>query len=166
VYEEYRIYKNYMELLHKNGLSLHILKRYLGEIGGGLNVLIGEILKKEIEIYVEKEDIIIRINVLSSIDNNNYNIMMLGGKESLILDVGFKIVMSGIACLPKSNIMWIDEGVSVLDRESQSNIKELFNYLTESYENVLLISHIEGMKDYVNKSIKIRKDEGGSKIEC
>ena len=125
-----------------------------------------QFIKKKIELNVEKEDIVLRINVLSKEDNENYNIIMLGGKESLILDVGFKIVMSSIATLPRSNIMWIDEGVSVLDRESQSNMKELLNYLSDSYENVLLISHIEGMKDFVNKSIKITREEGGSKIEC
>ena len=166
VYDDYRIYKNYMELLHKNGLALHILKRYLGLIAHGINVVTEQFIKKKIELNVEKEDIVLRINVLSKEDNENYNIIMLGGKESLILDVGFKIVMSSIATLPRSNIMWIDEGVSVLDRESQSNMKELLNYLSDSYENVLLISHIEGMKDFVNKSIKITREEGGSKIEC
>ena len=80
------------------------------------------------------------------------------------MEIGFKIVMCSIACLPRSNILIIDEGISVLDKENLGKIKELFSYLNENYEKVLIISHIEGIKDYVNRNIKIEKDINGSKI--
>ena len=164
VYNDYRIYKNYMELLHKNGLALHILKRYLGLIANGINVVIESFLNKKIDLFVEKDDIVLNINVLSKEDNHEYNILMLGGRETFILDIAFKLVMSNIATLPKSNFLFIDEGISVLDKDNLSNIKDLFSYLTNNYDYVFLISHIEGIKDYVNKVINIKKINGYSKI--
>jgi len=164
VYDNYRIYKNYMELLHKNGLALHILKRYLGLIANGINVVIEQFLNKKIDLFVEKDDIVLNINVLSKEDNHKYNILMLGGREAFMLDIAFKLIMSNIATLPKSNFLFIDEGISVLDKENLSNIKDLFSYLTDNYDYVFLISHIEGIKDYVSKTINIKKIDGYSKI--
>jgi len=97
-------------------------------------------------------------------EREEVNIIMLGGRESIIMDIGLKIVMSSVACMPRSNFLIIDEGLSVLDKENISRVKELFSYLNSNYEKVLIISHIEGIKDYVDIMIKIEREKGGSKI--
>jgi len=104
-----------------------------------------------------------RLMVLSE-EREEVNIIMLGGRESIIMDIGLKIVMSSVACMPRSNFLIIDEGLSVLDKENISRVKELFSYLNSNYEKVLIISHIEGIKDYVDIMIKIEREKGGSKI--
>ena len=120
-------------------------------------------MNKSIELYIEKDDIVLNIKVL---DNNNdkYNISMMGGRETFIMDIAFKIVLSKIANLPKSNFLFIDEGISVLDKDNLSNIGELFDYLNNYYDYVFLISHIEEIKDYVNSKIDVKNYGGYSKI--
>ena len=44
-------------------------------------------------------------------------------------------------------------------------MNQLFNYLNLNYEHVFLISHLEQVKDMVNKIIYIKNDGIGSKIE-
>ena len=161
--ENKELYGYYIELLHKNGLPLHILKRYLDHVSYGINSIIQTFLNKSIELYIEKDDIVLNIKVL---DNNNdkYNISMMGGRETFIMDIAFKIVLSKIANLPKSNFLFIDEGISVLDKDNLSNIGELFDYLNNYYDYVFLISHIEEIKDYVNSKIDVKNYGGYSKI--
>lgn len=162
-YENYELYSNYLKILHKNGLSLNILKEYLSHISNGINVIIEQFINKKVELYIEKDDIIMNIMVKDT-NKDEYNVMMLGGRESFMMDIAFKIVLSNIANLPRSNFLFIDEGISVLDKENLSNINELFSYLNDYYEHVFLISHIEGIKDFINNIINIKNINGYSQI--
>ena len=162
-YENYELYSNYLKILHKNGLSLNILKEYLSHISNGINVIIEQFISKKVELYIEKDDIIMNIMVKDT-NKDEYNVMMLGGREAFMMDIAFKIVLSNIANLPRSNFLFIDEGISVLDKENLSNINELFSYLNDYYEHVFLISHIEGIKDFINNIINIKNINGYSQI--
>ena len=50
-------------------------------------------------------------------------------------------------------------------KNNLNGIGELFNYLNINYEHVFLISHLEQVKDMVNKIIYIKNDGICSKIE-
>ena len=168
IYEEKELYGTYLELVNKNGLPLHILKRYLTHISDGINGIAEEFIHKKIDLFIEDNDIVLNIIVKDDVGSNR-NIMMLGGRESFILDIAFKIVLAKIAQLPKSNFIFIDEGISVFDKEHIGSINELFAYLSNYFDYVFLMSHIEEIKDYVSRKIYIRSAEDGSSIiryEC
>jgi len=163
LFEEKEIYSNYMEIVNKNGLPLHILKRYLTHISDGINFISEPFIKKKIDLYIEDNDIVLNI-IVKDDDNKNRNIMMLGGRESFVLDIAFKIVLAKIAHLPKSNFIFIDEGISVFDKEHLNNITDLFSYLNNYFDYVFLMSHIEEIKDYVSKKIYIKRDNDGCSV--
>ena len=152
-----------MEIVNKNGLPLHILKRYLTHISDGINFISEPFIKKKIDLYIEDNDIVLNI-IVKDDDNKNRNIMMLGGRESFVLDIAFKIVLAKIAHLPKSNFIFIDEGISVFDKEHLNSITDLFSYLNNYFDYVFLMSHIEEIKDYVSKKIYIKRDNEGCSV--
>jgi DNA repair exonuclease SbcCD ATPase subunit len=160
LFEEKEVYANYMTLVNKNGLPLHILKRYLTHISDGINFISESFIKKKIDLFIEDNDIVLNI-IVKDDDNKNRNIMMVGGRESFVLDIAFKIVLAKIAHLPKSNFIFIDEGISVFDKEHLNNITDLFSYLNNYFDYVFLMSHIEEIKDYVSKKIYIKRDDQG-----
>ena len=77
--------------------------------------------------------------------------------EAFILDICLKFCLSYFYIRPKSNIFIIDEKVSVLDKQKLSNITSLFEFLKTTSTNILIISHIEIIKDYVDTSMEIKK---------
>ena len=158
------IYYYYMELLHKNGLSLSIINKYLELIETGVNNIIEYFLDKKVKLSIDNNSINLNICVDDE-KENSCNILMLGGRETFIFDIAFKIVLSKIGELPRSNFLFIDEGISVFDKNNLNGIGELFNYLNINYEHVFLISHLEQVKDMVNKIIYIKNDGICSKIE-
>jgi DNA repair exonuclease SbcCD ATPase subunit len=160
LFDEKEVYANYMTLVNKNGLPLHILKRYLTHISDGINFIAESFIKKKIDLFIEDNDIVLNI-IVKDDDNKNRNIMMVGGRESFVLDIAFKIVLAKIAHLPKSNFIFIDEGISVFDKEHLNNITDLFSYLNNYFDYVFLMSHIEEIKDYVSKKIYIKRDDQG-----
>jgi DNA repair exonuclease SbcCD ATPase subunit len=163
IYDEKELYGTYLELVNKNGLPLHILKRYLSHISDGINAIAEEFIGKKIDLFIEDSDIVLNI-IVKDDSGGNRNIMMLGGREAFVIDIAFKIVLAKIAHLPKSNFLFIDEGISVFDKEHIGSINDLFAYLSNYFDYVFLMSHIEEIKDYVSRKIYIRSGEDGCSV--
>ena len=87
-----------------------------------------------------------------------------GGMESFILDLSLKLTFSKFSILPRPNFFIIDERISVLDQQRLYNISFLFQFISNLTTNVLLISHIPQVKDFVDKSIEIVKENEKSHI--
>lgn len=82
-----------------------------------------------IELRLEDEKIELR--VLSGEDS----IQTLSGMESLMLDLIMKIIIGQVSIIPKSNLIFIDESISVLDKNRLASINELFTLLRQYYNN-------------------------------
>jgi exonuclease SbcC len=164
VVQKKEIYEYYVELVHKNGLSLSIINKYLSYISDGVNKIIEPFLNKSIELNIDGSNIILNINVKDEIGKEQ-SVLMLGGRESFIFDTAFKIVLSKISEMPRSNFLFIDEGLSVFDKENLTNIKELLDYLNTFFDHVFLMSHIDIIKDMVENKIYIKK-EGIYSVVC
>ena len=52
----------------------------------------------------------------------------------------------------------IDEGVSVLDKNHIEKFDKIAQFLNSNYNNVILISHIDSLKDFISEYININKD--------
>jgi DNA repair exonuclease SbcCD ATPase subunit len=60
----------------------------------------------------------------------------------------------------------IDEGFGKLDVKNLESIQRMFDYLKTIFEHVIVISHVESMKDMVDNMIEIGKDiEGYAHVE-
>jgi ABC-type lipoprotein export system ATPase subunit len=75
--------------------------------------------------------------------------------ESFMLDLVFKIIIGHISVIPKSNIIFMDESISVLDKHRMASIDELFAFLRQYYETVFLITHMKQVNNHINNSIEI-----------
>jgi DNA repair exonuclease SbcCD ATPase subunit len=82
-----------------------------------------------------------------------------------MLSLAFRVALTEITSLPKSCFLAIDEGFGVLDAENILQIGKLFEYLKTQYEFLICISHIDTMRDLVDKQIKINRVDGCSKVE-
>jgi len=155
----YKRWEYYNDVVDKNGIPLYIINKYLEIITKGINKIIGTIINKRIELYEMSDNIIINIY-----DHDNKIVDFLGGMETFILDISFKITLSKIMELSKCNFLFIDEGISSFDKDNLTNIEELFYFLNQHFDYIFLMSHIEQIKDYVSQKIIIKNEGGYSKI--
>ncbi len=65
----------------------------------------------------------------------------------------------------KLEAMFVDEGFGVLDEESLSQAVEILVQLSESDRMVGIISHINELKDRIDKKIVVKRGSNGSRIE-
>lgn len=80
------------------------------------------------------------------------------------MNISLKITLSKLSVLPKCGLLIIDEGVSVLDKEHIDRFHIIGNFLKSNYRNIIIISHIDGIKDFISQFISIHKNSSQDSI--
>ena len=143
-----------LRMIDKDGLPLYLLVKKMEPMERQMNELISPFLPdKKIRFFIDQKTIEFGTFLSEKENLCNY----FGGMESFIIDLSLKLTFAKYGNLPRSNFFIIDEGISVLDSERIYNISYLFSFLSNITSNVLLISHIPQIKDFVDKEIIIEK---------
>lgn len=92
--------------------------------------------------------------------NNNPNIEKASGFQRFISGLAIKITLSniGISNL-QCNQLFIDEGFTSCDRHHLSKVPVFINSLLNLYDSVLVVSHLQDIKDSVSISINIDRNK-------
>lgn len=151
-------YKIIEKIVSNDGIVLYILNKNISIIENIVNNIITSFINKSVKITIDKDDI--------NIDyyQNNQIMNCMGGMETFITELAFKIAISYIAVLPKSNILFIDEGISVLDKNNIDNIYCIIEFLKIHYNNIYLITHIDKVKEHFDREIIINKKNNKSYV--
>ena len=162
VKEKYSINKYLEECIGRDGIPLMLLEQYLPAIQQHINEIINPFINREISIKLQGDT----IQFESFPSYSEHSVMIHGGMESFILDLAFKITLSKYAMLPKCDTLFLDEGISAFDKEKLSSIDTLFNFLKNHFNKIILITHIDQVKDHINEKIEIEKEGNHSHIVC
>lgn len=142
-----------------HGIPSVILNKYLEGIQTYMNNLISPFINKTVELILEGNYLYINIY-----NDKDEIINILGGMEHFIVNISLKITLGKLSVLPKCGLLIIDEGVSVLDKEHIDKFHIIGNFLKSNYKNIIIISHIDGIKDFISDFISINKVNGDSII--
>lgn len=156
-----------VKCMSRDGVILYILDTYLPKITELLNDVLHPFIDRELELCLSGDNLILNSyphNQQSSKGVKENHVNIHGGMESFMIDLAFKIVLSRVACLPKSQMLFIDEGISAFDNKRISTIENLFDFLNIHFLQTIMISHIEGVKEKIHQRIEIEKQGKYSKI--
>lgn len=111
----------------------------------------------------------LELNVYDTWTGKIRNVKSLSGGESfmaaLSLALGFSDIVQNYAGGIEIEAMFVDEGFGSLDSEALEQSIHTLNNLTAGSRMVGIISHVEDLKDRIEKQIIIKKDVKGSYIE-
>ena len=96
---------------------------------------------------------------------NKWPLEMCGGMERFISGLAIRVALINVCNLPRPNFLVIDEGFGTLDNENLQSLFLLFNYLKTQFDFVMIISHIDSMRDVVDNLIEIKKVDGFSHVK-
>ena len=148
---EQQVYSYLSSMVGVNGIQLYLLKAYIDKISSRINNILEPFIHKKIRLNVDND----KINII--IEQNNKQIYTLSGMESFMLDLTMIIIINEISQIPKSNIMFIDESISVLDKERIENINELFIFMKVYFNQVYMITHMTQVKNKIDYKLDIHK---------
>ncbi len=161
VMNEYRAYDIYTTCMHPNGISYEIIQQKLPII----NQEIAKILANIVEFEVFFENTANKLEI--SIKHPNYEprpLSMGSGAEKTIASMAIRLAMIAITNLPKSQIFILDEPATALDQEHMEGFTRLLQMIKSQFKTVLIISHLDHLKDVVDMTIDIDKIDGYAKV--
>ena len=82
-------------------------------------------------------------------------IELASGMEKMMASLAIRVALINISSLPKCDTFIIDEGFGTLDETNVEACNSLLVSLKKWFKNIILISHVDGVKDAVDNVIDI-----------
>ena len=161
VMNEYRAYDIYMTCMHANGISYEIIQQKLPIINQEIAKVLSNIV--DFEVFFENHSNKLEL----SIKHPNYAarpLSMGSGAEKTIASMAIRLAMIAITNLPKSELFILDEPATALDQEHMEGFTRLLQMIKNQFKTVLIISHLDHLKDVVDMTIDIDKIDGYAKV--
>lgn len=160
--EEFSAYDLYMRCMHPNGIAYDVIRRKLPVI----NEEIAKILANIVEFEVFFEDDGKRLDIFIKHPKHAPRPLEMGsGAEKTIAAMAIRLSLLSVSSLPKSDIFILDEPGTALDEENMQGFIDILDLIRSYFKTVLLISHLDSLKDCVDMQITIDKKEGFAFIQ-
>ena len=156
-----RIYKVYIELVGKKGISKLVLRSVLPIINSEVQRLLEDVCDFEIEIFIDDKN---DVQFLLNKDGVSKLLKSGSGFEKTAASLALRGVLGKISTLPMPNFITFDEVLGKVANENIERLKPLFDKIKNMYEIVFLITHNDIIKDWGDNILTVKKDNNVSKI--
>ena len=158
------VFKTYLTIYGKNGISKAILKNMI------------PLLNLELyRLLIDSCHFILELNIN---DKNEVEFMMIdietrvvkplnsgSGYERTISSLAIRSVLTKISSLPKPNIVVMDEVFGKIADENLEMVGEFFKKIKNYFEHIFVISHNSLIRNWSDNLIMIKKEENVSSID-
>lgn len=86
------------------------------------------------------------------------------GMEKMVASVAIRAALINVSSLPKTNMFIIDEGFGALDDSGVEACNRLLAALKRYFKAVIVITHVEGVKDAADLVVEVTKNEKDAKV--
>jgi DNA repair protein SbcC/Rad50 len=171
VAEEKSIYEELATAFGKRGTQALIIEKALPEIEEEANRLLGRMTDNRMHLKIEsqrdtrKGDTIETLDIKIADELGTRNYEMFSGGEAFRVNFALRIALSKLlarrAGAPLPTLI-IDEGFGTQDSAGREKLVEAINSIQDDFEKILVITHIEELKDAFPVRIDVIKTEEGS----
>ena len=162
-YEREKIYKMFLEVFGKNGISKIIMRTMMPLINSELQRLLQDSAYFRLEIRISDKNEVEFV----MIDNSTgvEKLMVSGsGYEKTIASLALRAVLSKICSLPKPNVIVFDEVFGKISNDNLEMVGEFFTKIKEYFEKIFVITHNPLVANWSDNIVKIKKDDNISKV--
>ena len=85
--------------------------------------------------------------------------------EKMVSSMALRVALGNVSNLNKSDMFIVDEGFGALDHQNVEAVTSLMKRLKAYYRLIMVISHVDVVKDSVDNIIDITKVGMESKVE-
>ena len=175
--KEIEIYDELSSAFGRNGIQALLIERAVPQIQNTANELLSRLTHNRMAIRltfqkgridrltgINSEEL--DISISDDIGTRNYE--TFSGGETFRIDFAIRIALSKLlasrsgAPLP---ILFIDEGFGSQDTEGQEKLIEAIQSIQNEFEKIIVITHIDQMKENFDQRIEVIKTSKGSKIQ-
>ncbi|MBL7166679.1 MAG: SMC family ATPase [Dehalococcoidales bacterium] len=171
--KEEDIYRELAEAFGKKGIQALLIETALPEIETEANRLLGRMTDNRMHVKIEtqretkKGDTVetLDINIADELGTRNYE--MFSGGEAFRINFAIRIALSKLlarrAGAPLPTLI-VDEGFGTQDSVGIERLRDAINSIQDDFDKIIVITHIEELRDAFPARIDVTKTPEGSLI--
>ena len=155
--QDFAAYHLFMVCCHPNGVSYEIIKERLPYINQEISKILTNIVDFEVFISNNEDKLDIFIK------HPSYEprpLEMGSGAEKTIASMAIRLAFLTVSSLPKSDLFILDEPGTALDEDNMEGFVRILDMIKGYFKTVVLISHLDSLKDCVDMQINIERKDG------
>lgn len=158
--KEWRVYDFLLRATSWKGIPTFVMTKQIPRINSELLKILRDVTGFTIELEVDEKNTDIYINY----GDTRRPLECGSGMEKMVSSMALRVALSNVSNLSKSDMFIVDEGFGALDAENVEAVTSLLHRLKEYYRLVLVISHVDVIKDNVDDVIIIERSGQDSKV--
>jgi exonuclease SbcC len=172
--EEISVYNQLREAFGKRGLQAMIIESAIPEIETEANRLLGRMSEGRMSLRLETQrekvaggGMIETLDIIISDELGARPYQMFSGGETFRANLALRIAISKLLARragAQLQTLVIDEGFGTQDAQGRSLLVEAISSIQHDFERILVITHIEELKDLFPARIDVVKTANGSRV--
>jgi DNA repair exonuclease SbcCD ATPase subunit/DNA repair exonuclease SbcCD nuclease subunit len=158
---DYEAHDLYMRCMHPNGIAYNIIKKSLPTINSEISKILANVVG--FQVFFETDDKRLDIYIQQP-DRDPSPLEMASGAEKTVAAMAIRLAFTNISSLPKSQLFVLDEPGTALDAERMEGFVRILEITTSTFKTVILISHLDNLKDAADSIITIEKKDGYANV--
>jgi DNA repair exonuclease SbcCD ATPase subunit/DNA repair exonuclease SbcCD nuclease subunit len=157
---DWSVYEFLLSATSWRGIPAAILQSMVPAI----NEELGSILQEAVGFTVELEIDDSKTEMYINYGDSRRPIECGSGMEKMVSSLALRVALTNISSLSKSDMLIIDEGFGSLDSANVEAVTQLLQKLRNWYRLILLISHVDLVKESVDEIIEITSYDKNAKV--
>ena len=157
-----KVYDLFMQAISKKGIPLQIMMSQLPLINSELSKILQGVTGFTVELEAEPETN--AMDIFINYGDSRRIIELASGMEKMMSSLAIRVALINVSSLTKTNMLIIDEGFGALDDTNIEACSRLLESLKKWFKNIVIISHVDAIKDSVDNSLEIIKNGKDSKV--
>ena len=143
--------------MSRKGIPVTLIKEMLPLINNEIKSILSNVVPFTVELEIEDGSNSMEIYI--NYGDSKRIIECGSGMEKMISSIAIRVALINISSLPKSDMLIIDEGFGALDENNLEACSRLLQSLKKWFKTILIISHVDAIKDIVDDTIEILSKE-------
>ncbi len=149
------------KIFHANGIPYQIIEEKMPVINNEINKILMNVVN--FRVFFEKNDK--RLEIMIQHPEQKMTPLELGsGSEKSLACMAIRFALRKITTLPKSDLLILDEPGTDLDKDNREGLLKILELAKEYFQTILIISHLDFLKEAADEIIEIENVAGFAKI--
>ena len=159
IYDELKVknrnYDLFSHAVSKKGIPLLIINNMLPAINAEISKILAGVVGFTVDIDTDLETN--SLDVYINYGDSRRIIELASGMEKMMASLAIRVALINVSSLSKTNMLMIDDGFGTLDETNLEACNRLLISLKKWFKNIVVISHVDAIKDCVDHNLDILK---------
>ena len=160
--QDMKVYDLFSSAVSKKGIPLQIIRSQLPSINSEIAKILQGVVGFTVELEADKNSNAMDIYI--NYGDSRRIIECASGMEKMMASLAIRVALINVSSLPKTDMLIIDEGFGALDEMNVEACNRLLDSLKRWFRNILVISHVDAVKDVVDNVIDITHKEKNARV--